>query len=144
MASQICVDASVALKLVLNEEHSDRARALWASWIADEVEVIAPFHLAFEVTSVIRNHVYRGEISAQAGEWAFTAIHAQDIRLAHPAGLLERAWQLSQQFSRPTAYDTAYLALAELRGCALWTADGRLYRAVQGALAWVKWLGDYA
>ena len=56
--AQICVDASVALKLVLDEEGSDAAYALWASWVAEELEIIAPCHLAFEVTSVIRNHVY--------------------------------------------------------------------------------------
>jgi len=62
MSSQVCVDASVALKLVLNEEYSDKAHALWASWVDSDVEIIAPCHLAFEVTSVIRNHVYHGEI----------------------------------------------------------------------------------
>lgn len=48
---RICVDASVALKLVLDEEDSDKAHALWASWVAEGLEIIAPCHLAFEVTS---------------------------------------------------------------------------------------------
>ena len=81
---RICVDSSVALKLVLDEEDSDKAHALWASWVAEDFEIIAPCHLAFEVTSVIRNHVYRGEISAEAGQVAFEAIHAQGIKLVPP------------------------------------------------------------
>ena len=40
--AQICVDASVALKLVLDEEGSDAAHALWAFWVAEELEIIAP------------------------------------------------------------------------------------------------------
>lgn len=49
--TQICVDASVALKLVLDEEDSDKAHALWTLWVIEEIDVIAPCHLAFEVTS---------------------------------------------------------------------------------------------
>ena len=143
MSSQICVDASLALKLVLDEEDSEKAHALWAGWVAAGTEVMAPCHLGFEVTSVIRNHVARGEISAQAGRAAFEAILAQGIQLVHPDVLLERAWELAEQFGRPTAYDACYLALGEMAGCELWTADRRLYQAVRGALPWVKWLGDY-
>jgi predicted nucleic acid-binding protein len=141
--TQICVDASVALKLVLDEEDSDKAHALWTLWVIEEIDVIAPCHLAFEVTSVIRNHVYRGEISAEAGQLAFEAIHAQGIKLIHPDTLHERAWELAQQFDRPTAYDAYYLALGEIAGCDVWTADGRLYRAVEDTLQWVRWLDDY-
>ena len=141
--AQICVDASVALKLVLDEEGSDAAHALWAAWVAEELEIIAPCHLAFEVTSVIRNHVYRGEISARAGQAAFEAIHAQGIELVHPDALHERAWELAQRFNRPTAYDAYYLALGEIAGCDVWTADSRLYHAVRDTLPWVRWLGDY-
>lgn len=141
--TQICVDASVALKLVLDEKDSDKAHALWTSWVTEEIDVIAPCHLAFEVTSVIRNHVYRGEISAEAGQLAFEAIHAQGIKLIHPDILHEKAWKLAQQFDRPTAYDAYYLALGEIAACDVWTADGRLYRAVEDTLQWVRWLDDY-
>lgn len=140
---QVCVDASLALKLVLEEEDSDKARDLWASWVADELEIIAPYHLAFETTSVIRNHVYRREISAEAGQGAFEALQAQGIELVHPATLLERAWALAQQFNRPTAYDACYLALGEIAGCEVWTADRRLYNAVRDTLPWVRRLGDF-
>jgi predicted nucleic acid-binding protein len=94
MSSQVCVDASFALKLVLDEEDSAVAQALWASWAAQNVEVIAPCHLIFEATSVIRNHVYRREISAEAGQIAFDAFLAQGIKLLHPGFLEKRAWEL--------------------------------------------------
>jgi predicted nucleic acid-binding protein len=38
----ICLDASLALKLLVVEEDSARARSLWRSWIAAGVEVVAP------------------------------------------------------------------------------------------------------
>ncbi|MDQ6693713.1 MAG: type II toxin-antitoxin system VapC family toxin, partial [Chloroflexota bacterium] len=49
---------------------------------------------------------------------------------------------LAKQFDRPRAYDTAYLAVAQMYGCELWTADEKLYNAVGGQLPWVRWLGD--
>ena len=39
---------------------------------------------------------------------------------------LDRVWELRDNLS---AYDASYVALAELLGCALITADGRLGRA---------------
>lgn len=143
MSSQICVDASVVLKLLLPEPDSDKAHALWALWIKEGVEVVAPCHLAFEVVSVLRNHVHRRAISAEAGQAAFDAFRGQEIVFVHPDGLDERAWELAQRYDRPTAYDAHYLALAETLGCDLWTADRRLINALRGALPWVKWLGDF-
>jgi predicted nucleic acid-binding protein len=98
MTSQICVDASVVLKLLLFETDSEKAHALWASWIEQDVQAVAPCHLAFEVVSVIRNHVYRHSISAEAGQLAFEAFGAQDITLVHPERLDERAWELAEQY----------------------------------------------
>jgi predicted nucleic acid-binding protein len=144
MSRLICVDASFALKLVLDEPDSEQVQALWSAWLAQGVTLIAPCHLAFEVTSVIRNHVYRREISPQAGQLAFEAFLAQEIELRHPGDLEARAWELAQQYNRPTAYDASYLALAESAGCELWTADGRLVRAVGGALPWLKTVRNIA
>lgn len=144
MNTTTCVDTSFVLKLVLWEEDSPVARATWDSWIAQDVRVIAPCHLVFEGTSVIRNRIHRGQISAPAGEEAFRAFLAQDIELVHPSGYEERAWELAQRFSRPTAYDAFYLAVAEAADCELWTADGRLYRAVRDSLPWVRLLSELA
>ncbi len=93
---------------------------------------------------MIRNHVYHREISAEAGQATCDALLAQEIKLLHPGFIEKRAWELAQQYDRPTAYDACYLALAENAGCELWTADGRLYKAVHDALSWVKSLHENA
>lgn len=63
-----------------------------------------------------------------------------DSTLTFP-DLHERAWNLAAEPNRPTAYDAPYLALAEILVCEFWTADKRLYQAVQSRLPWVCWLG---
>jgi len=73
----------------------------------------------------------------------FKAFHLLGVRLLYPAGLHQRAWELARRYNRPQAYDSHYLALAEILGLELWTADERLYNAVHHDLLWVKWLGDY-
>jgi predicted nucleic acid-binding protein len=49
---------------------------------------------------------------------------------------------LAQQFGRPRAYDTAYLALAQINQCEFWTADEKLYNSVKEKVSWVHWIGE--
>ncbi len=137
----VAVDASFALKLVLPEQYSDRVRQLWEKWVKEGVEILAPYLLAYEATSVLRHKVFRGELTPQEGEAALAALQAQGIGLRHPEGLEQMAWELARRFNRPTAYDTSYLALAKLLSCELWTADERLRNAIRGQLPYVKWVG---
>ena len=92
---RICVDASFVLKLLLDEPDSPRAVAHWSEWIANDSDIVAPFHLVFEVVSVLRNNVYRQIITPEAGDKALAAFLAQDIVLLHPDGLIEQGWQIA-------------------------------------------------
>ena len=141
MNSRVCVDSSLALKLVLVEEDSPMVQRLWDTWVDADVKIVAPFLLAFEGTSVIRNKMYRGLVPPEEGELMFKAFHLLGVRLLHPDGLHQRACELAKQFNHPQAYDSHYLALAEI--LELWTGDERLYNAVQDKLSWVRWLGNY-
>jgi predicted nucleic acid-binding protein len=143
MSDTVCLDASFAVKLVVNEENSDKAPHLWANWLALGTEAVAPCHLAFACISVLRQLVHRATISDEAGQIAFAAFLAQPIRLLHPEAVYEQAWKLATHFRRSTVYDACYLAIGELYGCEVWTADRRLYRAVQLDLLWVKLLDYY-
>lgn len=121
----VVIDASVVLKLLLPEERTEAVRSLWARWVEQDVEVAAPFLLAYEVISVLRNKVFRGELPPEAGEAALAAFLTQEISLLHPHGMEEKTWGVAKQWNLPTSYDAAYLALAELIESDLWTADRR-------------------
>jgi predicted nucleic acid-binding protein len=143
MNSLVCVDASILIKLVVGEEHSDRALALWSSWVDNGVEIVAPTLFPYEVTATLRKKVHRQLLTLAEGREAFAAALAVEVTPMSPPGLHERAWELATRFNRPTAYDSHYLALAEVLGCEFWTADQRLFNAVLEELSWVRWLGDY-
>lgn len=143
MNSQVCVDANLVLKLVLPEPDSFRAQTLWDSWASAEVEPVAPPLLVFEGTSVIRKWVHQGLMSPERGDLAFQTFLDLDIDLLYSEGLHPRAWEMAKQFNRPQAHDSHYLALAEILGVELWTADDRLWEAVRDHLPWVKSLGGY-
>jgi predicted nucleic acid-binding protein len=144
MNSAICVDASILIKLLVEEENSDLARSLWQSWLDAGIERVAPPLLIYEIIAVLRKQVYRGLITAQEGDEAFNLAQDAPVSLLAPSGLHRLAWEFAKRFNRPTAYDSHYLALAELLNCAFWTADERLFNTVKIELPWVRWLGDYA
>ncbi len=143
MSLIVCIDASLALKLVLNETDSDVARSLWTNWAEKQATLVAPMLWGYEVTSVIRNHTHRGKHPPELEAQTVAALRQLPVQLLQPAGLFQRAWELAREFNRPTAYDSHYLALAEIVNCGLWTADKHLYNAVYPRLNWVHWLGNY-
>lgn len=144
MNSQVCIDANLIIWTLVPFPLSDVAEALLEKWQREQTTLIAPALFAFEVTSSLRRLVYLEEITAGEGERAFEQFLKLDIRLSRQRGIYPLAWRLAKRFNRPRAYDAAYLALAQLRGCDFWTADERLYNAVRHEMEWVKWLGDYS
>ena len=143
MSLIVCIDASLALKLALNETDSDLVRSLWASWAKQQATLVAPMLWGYEVTSVIRNRTHREKLPAELESQTVDALRQLPVQLLQPTGLFQRAWELARHFNRPTAYDSHYLALAEIVNCPFWTADKRLYNAVHSELNWVHWLGNY-
>ncbi len=141
--SLVCVDAGVALKLVVSEPDSTLARALWDAWRGEHITPIAPFLWAYEVTSVIRNQTRRGLLPSEEEATLIDTLHMLPVQLPNPPGLPRHAWEIARQFNHPTAYDAHYLALAQMEGCAFWTADRRLFTSVHTTFPWVYWLGNY-
>ena len=136
-AEQVCVDASLAVKAVVSEPDSDKADALFSQWANEGKELIAPDFFSVETDSILRQKVaLRKELTPAQAEAAFAMLQAL-------SGQRQRAWQIASEFNFATVYDATYLALAELQGCAFWTADKRLFDQVKDKLVFVKWLGDY-
>lgn len=134
----VCVDASLVLKCLTYEAGSDEAIA-WLATHAD-VQFIAPAHLPMEVASVLRQKARRGEITREDGVEALRLLNSLNISLAWDQELTQTAFALACELDQPTAYDTAYLALAAREQCELWTADDRFARAASPRYPFVRGL----
>jgi predicted nucleic acid-binding protein len=139
---RVCIDASVAVKLVVQEPYSDRAASLWRGWIREDIERVAPSFFPFEVASTIRRKYVRRQLTEEEAEEAFEVFTALDFVVLEPKALLKEAWDMAKELGLPTLYDTAYLALAKLNNCEFWTADEALINSLQGKFSWVKWIGS--
>jgi predicted nucleic acid-binding protein len=114
----IVLDASAAVLALLND--GDARRMLAAERVA------VPHLIDAEVAHALRAQVRRRRLGAEQGGAAIARWTHLGVRRFGVTGLLSRIWELRENLS---AYDAAYIALAEALGCALVTADGRLSRA---------------
>ncbi len=142
--NELCVDASVAVKLVLKgESYRAKARKLLRDCLVNNVALIAPPFFASETDTVIRKRVCDGRLSLADAHQIFAGLDKIPVQLLMHSKLRERAREIAEQFNLRTAYDATYAALADLHGCEFWTADKVFYDAVKGTLSFVKHLPDY-
>lgn len=140
----IGVDASTAAKWVLSdEEHADKARALYLATIRDHQVIIAPPLILSEVTNVLRQRVRRRSLTIGEADHALADFLALPLLLTLPPWLYRRALEIAHSFSLPASYDAQYVALAEALGYDLWTNDRALLRALGSDVNYVRWIGNY-
>lgn len=118
----IVVDASV-LAVALGDDGPDGAVARAA--LAEQT-LVAPELIDLEVLSVLRRQVKGSAMTAARAEIALSHLADLPMRRTSHRPLLRRCWELRQTV---TAYDAAYIALAELLEIPFVTADKRLSRA---------------
>lgn len=86
----------------------------------------APHLLDVEVLHGLRRLALRGQMSRTRSDEALQDLLDVDVSLYPHAPLAGRIWELRENL---TAYDAAYVALAEALDAPLITTDGRLARA---------------
>ena len=119
----IVVDASAVIELLLR---TPAGRRIEARLFDRPAPLHAPHLLDVEVAQVLRRFVARGEVPAGRGATSLRLLDALPLRRHPHAPLLARMWALRANL---TAYDAAYVALAEALGAVLITCDTRLGRA---------------
>jgi len=138
---QAVVDASVAVKWVVEEDHSAKA-ALLLGFEARH----APDHWLAEAVNVLWSKVCHGDLTVADAEERMTVLLRAPLIAVPIAGLMPRAFAIAVA-CMVTIYDSLYVALAETRDIPLVTADERLIRRLSGDPALAKlmvWVGDLA
>ena len=143
MNSFVVVDASLAFKWLVEEEHSDRAHAILQSWESRDARMTAPHLMAVEVTNALHRRVVRGELTVEAATDLIVSLLSSRLELHETPNLHGRALELASQLRQGAVYDSHYLALAETLDCDLWTADEKFYRAASPVTDNVRWIGEF-
>jgi predicted nucleic acid-binding protein len=127
------VDASVGVKLFLDESGSEEAERLFAPLGREPPHVIAVPDLFFiECANVFRSRVHRRLMTAERAREAFAILRTLPLQSVSSSELAPIALDLALAHGL-SVYDGTYAALAERLGVPLVSADGRLVNKLVGA-----------
>ena len=124
------LDSNGALKWVLTEADSDKARVLRGEFQKQIHELLAPDVFPVEVAHGLAKAERRGIIPQGDADKLLTNVLSTPPQFYPYLPLLKRALDIASQ-ARIGVYDCLYVALAEREGCELLTADDRLVRSLQ-------------
>jgi predicted nucleic acid-binding protein len=136
--SRLVVDASVAVKWVLREEHEAAARRVLSSG-----RLWAPHLLWVEVGNTLWKRYRRREASVEEVRWMLADVRSLPVTTFAHRPLLPAALDLAISLEQ-TVYDCLYLALAEARNSIVVTADRRFHEVVNASV-WadrIVWIED--
>ena len=117
------LDASVVVELVLGTRIGARIRKRLHD---PRISLHGPELLDLEVLNVLRRYVRAGTVAADRAEAAVRRLDELDLQRHRHGPMLPRIWSWRANL---TAYDAAYVALAEVVDCPLLTTDARLSKA---------------
>jgi predicted nucleic acid-binding protein len=123
----VVLDANLLIVLALDRRRAVAVEKLLRTWRAEGEEMHAPALLRYEVANALVQAVSAGQLASEAVADAAQLIGSVPIVL-HQLGDTPRVVTMAQRLERRSAYDAAYLVLAEELGAQLWTLDGPLER----------------
>lgn len=122
----LVVDANVLFRSIGSGSESNEIRQQFRTWAKDNESLHAPALLPFEIASALTRSVVAGLVDEQQIPKVLASIQAVPINL-HPIADAERVVEIARQLKRQSAYDAAYLALAEQLSVRFYTLDKKLY-----------------
>lgn len=125
----VCLDASVVVKLLTREEDSDKSPDLFSQLLEKDSKIFEPTFLKVEVYSTLRKKSYFKQLS---GKEARTSLKFfEELPLDYKVeneNLLNEALRLAERLSMVVIYDCLYLALAKQERAVFITADEKFIK----------------
>ena len=125
----IVLDASIVVELLMNTPLADSVRRDLAG---RSDSFIVPHLLDVEVVSALRSLLAGRRVDAHRIEQLLTGLAALPAERYPHTPLLGRIWELRHNF---TAYDAAYIALAEETNSVLYTSDEKMSQGHRARVA---------
>lgn len=123
----VVIDANALVAFVTNEPVSDTVGRLLKEWAAGKTALNTPILARYEVANAFTKKLANGTLGNGALDEAWSVIDELPITY-HPLEDAARVACIAVALERRSAYDAAYLALAEDLDAHLWTLDGPLKR----------------
>jgi predicted nucleic acid-binding protein len=128
----VVLDSNVVVALVLDTKRAPAVERRLRDWADAGEGLHAPSLFRYEVASALTRNIVAGALDEGDAESAWQRIAAIDVRLHDLTdGLAVVA--IARKLQRESAYDAAYIALAQRLDAQLWTLDGPLARNASGA-----------
>ena len=148
MPAKIAVmDASGAAAFALpDEKHFDAAGLCIEALAQQNARLIAPPLFEYEIDSILRRRVHLGTLTSAEAATALRIVDALEVEIVYDVATRVLARTIAEQLKQPRVYDATYAALAQQRGCDLWTADEKFYNGATnegagGLLSFVRFIG---
>ncbi len=127
----VVLDANIVVALVLDAKRAKVVERKLREWEKVDEDLHAPSLFRYEVASGLTRSIVAGAIDAADAETAWQRIMAIPITL-HGLDDGPAVIALARQLQRESAYDAAYVVLAQELAADLWTIDGPLARNAAG------------
>ena len=129
----VVVDANLLVVMVSGDARGPMTSAQVEAWLTAGEELHAPELLPYELASAFTRLVATGSVSQAQARLAWEALETLPI-VQHPlSDDLPRVVDIALGLERQSAYDAAYIALAQELSAVLWTLDGPLARNARAA-----------
>ena len=135
-----CVlDASVGIKLFVEEEFSDKVERLFAKLAEDpQTEIHIPDLFYTECANILLKYTRRFDRPLEDSLADIRDLNSLDLKVTSTNELIEDALTLAEE-KNLTAYDACYAVLAQKLDLPLVTADAPMANAID----WAVWIGDF-
>jgi len=142
VSDQIAVDASVSGAWVLDDERTGASEWLLDRVLRGAVHLVVPCLWCYEMANLLRTAAVRKRISERDALRALLVVHNLPLEIVHPKPQNESAILVAALELGLTAYDAAYVNLAESRDIDLVTADRDLL-GLQARFPWIRALDEF-
>jgi predicted nucleic acid-binding protein len=127
--------------MVNGDLRGGQVQMLFTQWIEQDIDIHAPDLAPYEVANSLTRSIVANAFPQDNLTTALNFISRLPITY-HPFLQGTRVIEIALSLRRQSAYDAAYLALAESLDAQLWRLDGPLYRNAIGQGFPVRLLGE--
>jgi len=138
----VVADASAILCAYFPDEFSPQAKKLMLDYALGRIILYGPRFLILELINACLVAARRRRINEEILIKAVQDISTLQIKWIDIEKEADKIFALSRKY-QISAYDSAYIISAQIKGCKLFTADEGLFNALKHDLHFVHLLNDY-